>query len=205
MKYSILLGLLALIATVAGGCAEAEPAPTLTPAATALPTPAPTPTATSPSDTVIPLQQTPPSEIESVYLDERYRGRDFQSADEWGQKVREWQSRRPEFPGPLNAARGTIVGLQVSDQLNQDERILNDKWKHCVVGTEIALGTSLITSEYAAWSKEYQDLTDGRPTTGFDEDDYEATVDGARQAVQGQTCEESMDLCEERWGDRYKP
>ena len=102
------------------------------------------------------------------------------------------------MPGILQRLKGIRVGVEVSVQLNRDRSILNDKWKHCVVGFKVAMATSPRTADYVAWRKEHQDLTDGRPGTKFEEEDYDATVDGAHQAVQG----EASDLCEERWGKR---
>ena len=55
-----------------------------------------------------------------------------------------------------------MVGLQAWDRLNRDERILNDKWKHCVVGFEIALAVGLPVAQNAAWNKEKEDISDGR-------------------------------------------
>ena len=120
-------------------------------------------------------------------------------------RVEEWEARSPEVPGLADAARGAAVGLGVLERLNQDEAVRNDKWKHCVVGFEIALATNLATAEYAGWLKEHQDLTDGDPTTSFDEDDYAATVDVARQAAADRRCEGCRDVCEQRWGDRHQP
>ena len=119
--------------------------------------------------------------------------------------VREWEAKRPETPGLLDTVRGAIVGIRVSDELKAEGGLSNDKWKHCVVGAEIALATSYETARFAAWIKEYEDLTDGKADTSFDEDDYKATLDGARQAAQEQACEGCFDLCEERWGARDRP
>ena len=176
---------------------------------TATPTPPVTPmlTPTLPPTQVITgspeVESTPVST--SPYLVESYKGRRFESADEWSEKVAEWEERRPESPGILDRVRGALVGLRVSTRLNQDAEIRNDKWKHCVIGSEIALAINLSTAEFAAWSKEFQDLTDGRPGTSFEEEDYEATVDGARQAIEEDGCKECLAVCEERWGDRRKP
>ena len=139
---------------------------------------------------------------------ERYNGEAFESEDEWTQKVREWELREPDSGGFLATVTGILervkarrVGIQISDQLDSDEDIHNDKWKHCVLGAVIAQATSLSTAAYAAWFKEYQDLTDGVSGTNFEEDDYEATLDGARQSFQDQ-CDDCLAVCEERWGDR---
>ncbi len=160
------------------------------------PTQTPIPTAT-PSPTAVPRQST-------VYLEETYKGKSFESAAEWRRKLVEWESRRPEHPGLLESARGAGTGRQVSGQLNRTLEIRNDKWKHCVAGSEIALATNVKTAEYAAWYKEYLDLTDGDPDTRFEEEDYEATVDGAYQVDTDPTCEDCADRCEERWGGRYQ-
>ena len=145
-----------------------------------------------------------------IYVNESYEGESFGSADEWSQKVAEWELKEPEPGGFLASVRGVLekvtarrIGRQVSEQLDLDEEIRNDKWKHCIVGAEIARTTSFSTAEYAAWFKEHQDLTDGVSSTFFEEDDYKAAVDGARQTTQEQ-CEDCSAVCEERWGDRDK-
>ena len=110
---------------------------------------------------------------------------------------------QPFLPSPLASAQGAIIGLQASQRLDRDRSIRNDKWVHCVLGAEIASATDLPTATYAAWVKEYLDLTDGRRNTGFDEIDSEATVDGARQAT-NLGCKDCSSVCEQRWGDRLK-
>ena len=93
------------------------------------------------------------------------------------------------------------MDLLVVGRLNQDGTVRNDKWLHCVVGSEIARVTSFQVADYVAWFKEFQDLTDTR----FESDDYTASVDGARQTTLERTCEECSQVCEDRWGDRYAP
>lgn len=158
----------------------------------------------------------PLSEAESLFADERYQGRNFSSADEWSRTVREWEARRPPFPGPAKSAMAGTVGLRLTRQLDQDG-IRNDKWKHCKLGAEIAAATDKRTAEYAAWMKEYRDLTDGNSGSGFDEIDFNATVDGARQIKGGTSSptligktigtalasKDSSEVCDQRWGDRY--
>ena len=182
------------------------PTPTVTPAPLPTPrlppTPAPTSTAT-PRQTATPA--TAPPGDSQVYRTERYKGETFRSAAEWLAKVTEWQRRRPRASNVTAALKAASVGLLASQRLNLDSEILNDKWKHCVVGSEIAVATDQRTAEYAAWLKEHQDLTDGRLNTSFDEHDYEATVDGARQSEQSDSCDECQERCEERWGGRDTP
>ena len=172
----------------------------LQPATTRTPTPEPSSTPTSPSPTLAPTAtaQSDDPEPPPAYLTESYRGVKFESAEEWAEKVEEWERRRPESPGLSQWFRGFRVGLRTSLELNRDGGILNDKWKHCVVGFEVAQAASQGTAEYVAWRKEYQDLTDGRPGTSFEEEDYDATVDGALLLAQGETTAS----CDERWGDR---
>ncbi len=162
------------------------------------------PTATEPRVATSPAS--PPlsaNGLESVYLNERYQSRPFESAEEWSQKLKEWEAIRPSSPGPLASAQGAIIGLQASQRLDRDRSIRNDKWVHCVLGAEIASATDLTTATYAAWLKEYLYLTDGKLNTGFDEIDSEATVDGARQAT-NLGCKDCSSVCEQRWGDRSK-
>ena len=135
---------------------------------------------------------------ENAYQSERYQGQNFSSPGEWSALVEEWESRRPGRPGPARAAKGAKAGLNVSKQLDQDKTIRNDKWKHCVLGAEIAEATSTRVGVYAGWLKEYQDLTDGDSGSGFDEVDFEATADGARNVKTN-----PFEVCGMRWGDRY--
>lgn len=74
-----------------------------------------------------------------------------------------------------------------------------------MVGAKVAANADTATAELAAWFKEYQDLTDGSSSTSFDEDDYAATMDGARLAVMAEACEDCSNTCEARWGDRRRP
>jgi hypothetical protein len=119
--------------------------------------------------------------------------------------VKAWEDRRPRSPGFVAAARGAGLGLSVSSRLKQDRTLRNDKWKHCVVGAKVAANADTATAELAAWFKEYQDLTDGSSSTSFDEDDYAATMDGARLAVMAEACKDCSSACEARWGDRRRP
>ena len=206
--FALALILLACGTQARQDAAGAEPSPAAGLSQTPNVAPTPLPAAT-PLAGRTPVQQTPspepPSVMASIYLRELYQGKPFGSADEWAAKLREWEDRRPDSPGFTAAIRGALIGLRTSEQLNRDASIFNDKWKHCVVGFEIALAVGLPVGEYAAWSKEHQDLTDGELDTSFDEEDYDATVDGARQADRAQESEEREGICEERWGDRSAP
>ena len=153
---------------------------------------------------------TPTPVPSTIYLNEKYKGRPFESAAEWTEKVRSWEARRPESSGILSTlariferATARRVASRVVRQLSQGPEIANDKWLHCIMGAEIAVATTPATAEYAGWLKERRDLTDGRPDTSFDEDDYEATVDGAFDSPAGGRYEANQEVCEERWGDRY--
>ena len=154
------------------------------------------------------------------YTQERYRGEPFPSLEAWQLQVGDWLQREPPSPGPLASLEGSQVGLRVSRQLNQLPDIQNDKWKHCVVGGEIARVSSVETAIYAGWVKEYRDLTDGSRGTEFNENDFEATRDGAIQAdlakdrnnqpfpgspLPDLVCDYCPDLCELRWGNPYAP
>ena len=206
--------ILALVQILAAACVQREasqtgdPTPSATVTQTALQTATPPSTLTpitAASDAATSSRQTPERESESIYLNERFKGDSFESADQWRAILGEWEDRRPESPQPLDVLRGTLIGLQVAGRLIQDSSVANDKWSHCVAGSEIARATSFQVADHLAWAKEYQDLTDGDPATAFDYDDYTATLDGARQATTGQTCEECSVICEDRWGDRDAP
>ena len=181
--------------------------PTSLPAPTPAPTPVPIRTTTPALEPRVATSLVSPplsaNGLESVYLNERYQSRPFESAEEWSQKLKAWEAIRPSSPGLMASVQGAIVGLQASQRLDRDRSIRNDKWVHCVLGAVIASATDLTTATYAAWLKEYQDLTDGRRNTGFDEIDAEATVDGARQAT-NLGCMDCSSVCEQRWGDRLK-
>ena len=166
------------------GCSSptAVPSPTSSPVPTFAPSP--TPDGGPGSD--------------SVYLAETYRGAKFESAEAWNQVVTDWDGRRPETPGLIQRLKGIRVGAQTSAELNRDLGIRNDKFKHCVVGLEVAMATDPAVAEYVAWRKEHEDLTDGLPGTLFEEQDFRATMGGARYAA----VEGAAALCEERWGAR---
>jgi len=160
-------------------------------------------------------------DADAIYVSETYRGRTFESASAWTQKRDEWEELRPDLPDPINLANGAFVATKLSDQFEQGGRISNDKWKHCVIGAEIAAASNLATATYAGWYQELQDLTDGDEGTSFNEIDYHATVDGARQADrldsqaaldsgdnssgsggEGFSCVACVRACDQRWGDR---
>ncbi|MFQ6028989.1 MAG: hypothetical protein ACE5Q6_16030 [Dehalococcoidia bacterium] len=157
---------------------------------------------------------------EVKYAKESYLGRSFESLEEWRRVVEDWEEQEPPSPGPLANIEGSRIGLSVSRQLDQHQDIENDKWKHCIVGAEIARTTSVKTAIYAGWLKEHQDLTDGLAGSQFDEADFEATRDGARQteAIDDQdrrpfpdspfpslACDACPNICERRWGNPYLP
>lgn len=163
-------------------------------------------------------------DAEAIYASESYHGQRFVSALAWSQKLEEWEAIRPDFPGPLASISGVIAASRLSKQVNQGREIRNDKWKHCIMGAEIAAITSVKTAIYAAWIKEHEDLTDGIKSTSFDEIDYQATVDGANQAENltsrpsfgfgdgssgtgglGFACSGCAQVCDQRWSDRFKP
>ena len=177
-----LVFLTASLAMVCLGCGSptAVPSPTSSPVPTLAPSPTP---------------DGGPGSAQ-VYLAETYRGAKFESAEAWNQVVTDWDGRRPETPGLIQRLKGIRVGAQASGELNRDPEILNDKFKHCVVGFEVAMATDLAVAEYVAWRKEHEDLTDGQPGTLFEEEDFRATMDGARHA----SVEGTEALCEERWG-----
>ena len=64
------------------------------------------------------------------------------------------------------------------------------------MGCRIAEGTNLETAQYIAWNKEQDDLTDCKISTHFEINDYEATVDGAKQAASADICEK---YCLKNW------
>ena len=198
LSFGVGLIILGLISTSLACTSDPTPTRVTSGPTHAPPTAEPTPVATK-----TPVAQD--NEAASVFLNERYQGRKFESVDEWSKVLQEWELKRSAFPGLSEAIRGAMVSLQEANRLKQDPTILNDKWMHCVVGSAIALATNLRTATFAAWFKEREDLIDGKPHTSFDEDDYTATVDGAQQASQVQSCDECLEICEDRWGDRHNP
>lgn len=162
-------------------------------------------------------------DADAIYASETYRGQPFSSAAAWTQKLEEWQNQRPGLPDPLNAANGALVASRLSSLLDEGGQVRNDKWKHCVIGAEIAASADVATAKYAGWYREYEDLTDGDTSTAFNELDYEATVDGANQADllnaraslgsddsssgsggEGFACAGCVQVCDQRWGDRSR-
>ncbi|HEU0020124.1 MAG TPA: hypothetical protein VFR55_00395 [Dehalococcoidia bacterium] len=165
----------------------------------------------------------PNIDADAIYASETYRGQTFGSASAWSQKLEEWEEMRPSLPDPINGANGALVATRLSKKLEEGGTIRNDKWKHCVLGAEIAASADVDTAKYAGWLREYEDLTDGDKTTSFNEIDYQATVDGAEQADllasraslnsgdnssgsggEGFACSECVQVCDQRWGDRSR-
>ncbi len=165
--------------------------------ATAVPTLTPQPEITVSLD-----KRTPYPLTSEVYQSEQFDGMAFLTIDESNARVEEWERRRPDSPGILLVAKASAIGILAASRLTFDDRSGSDKWLHCMIGAEMALATSLDAAAYAAWFKEYQDLTDGDPNTAFDEEDYRATMYGARQATEVESCEDCSEVCEARWGDR---
>lgn len=166
----------------------------------------------NPSNTKVPAQTTVPVDIEdpttpypveydaeSIYFREIYRGQVFESPEHWIEKFDEWSEIRPDHPGIVNAAKGLAAALRARRAFEGDSEDHNDKWQHCLLGAEIGSSVSFEAASFTAWLKEFQDLTDGRPSTGFDEVDYEATLDGALQSV-SEKCEDCAEVCATRWG-----
>lgn len=162
-------------------------------------------------------------DADAIYASETYRGQAFASPSAWTQKLTEWEEQRPGLPDPLNAANGALVASRLSSLLDEGGQVRNDKWKHCVIGAEIAASAGIATAKYAGWYREYEDLTDGDSSTSFNEIDYEATVDGANQADllkaraslgsddnssgsggEGFACPGCIQACDQRWGDRSR-
>ena len=158
------------------------------------------------------------ADIDPRYAKELYRGEHFRSPEEWQRKVEDWAEQEPASPGHLASLEGYRIGVRVSRELNRLTGIRNDKWKHCLVGAEIALIANVKTAIYAGWFKEREDLTDGLGRSEFEEADFEATKDGALQTeirrdgdhhpARDDTfptliCGYCPDLCEARWGNPY--
>ncbi len=187
------LAIASMLFVVACGVRPERPQPTILQAAA---TPLPSPVATqTPSSSDLALEN---------FGSELYGGRVFESRAEYGRIIEVWDSRRPPYPGLSLFARGASAGLRFLNSVSQLGAVRNDKWQHCVWGAEIALAADLDTAKYHAWLKEFRDLTDGDISTSFDEVDFEATLDGARQVAELGACEDCTEVCELRWGDRAK-
>lgn len=214
---SIVLNLV-LLSVVAVACSA--PIPVSGPVSTDSVTPAVVLTATpvtpietpvvqkTPTPTIVPatpiLEPKPAFDPQIVYARELYRGKPFESPEDWLEKLETWTDLRPPHPGALAGFKGFSAAMRVGRKLDADKDLLNDKWKHCVLGVEIGLETGIGTAEFAAWLKEYRDLTDGLASTVFDELDFDATLDGARQAAKASCSDCSESLCDARWGNRYE-
>ncbi len=74
-------------------------------------------------------------------------------------------------------------------EIKKTEKFSKDKVKHCYMGCRIAAETDLPTTEYVAWSKEQDDISDCKRKTHFEIKDYEATIDGAHHAALPSVCE----------------
>ena len=207
------LGLLVPVATA--GCSRdfiSQHAPPSRAEPTLLPTKSPEQPVMSPTESLPRTPSSLPTEVteskvpveydaDAIYSRELYRGRRFRSPEQWTRKFDEWTDKRPKHPGLVAAAKGLAAAFRAGRAFGDDSQTQNDKWQHCVLGAEIGHSSSLEVASFAAWLKEFQDLTDGRTSTGFDEVDYEATVDGARQSISTK-CENCAEVCAARWGRR---
>jgi hypothetical protein len=73
---------------------------------------------------------------------------------------------------------------------------------HCFVGCILAQKVSLAVAKYASWRKEYNDLTDGNPSTHYDPADRDATDWGADNAKESSgKAANCYCLCEDKYGD----
>lgn len=95
---------------------------------------------------------------------------------EYTQVLDEWLSQEPESPGLLNLLFAYNVYKNESSTVAD---IKGDKRRHCYIGCRITQSASYESAIYAAWYKEYKDLTDCSNSTSFERRDYEYTLEGA--------------------------
>lgn len=97
-----------------------------------------------------------------------------------------WSAFNKVTPDPFSLSRAFFV---YKSEIKKTEKFSKDKVKHCYLGCRISAETDVPTTQYVAWSKEQDDITDCRVRTHFEIKDYEATVDGARHPGPPQVCE----------------
>lgn len=90
--------------------------------------------------------------------------------------LEQWLSQEPESPGLLSLLFAYNVYKKESSTVSN---IKGDKRKHCYIGCRITQSASYEAAIYAAWYKEYKDLTDCNKSTSFERRDYEYTLEGA--------------------------
>lgn len=110
------------------------------------------------------------------YVDQNGDEQSFQSEEEYNQKVKEWEKKNPGFHGLWDAFWGREIALIIIDVWATKGGLCNDKWLYCYIGCRIAEETNDDTAKYAAWRKEWKDLTDGDPNPHFEEADYDAMI-----------------------------
>lgn len=115
------------------------------------------------------------------------------SASEWQELSDEWAAEEPSNPGALVLLAAYALYSMEKEKAN---RLRGDKRKHCYMGCRIARNVSVKAAVYAAWLKEYEDLTDCNPRTYFEWRDYEVTVNGAEAGASMGNTGNCYDYCQ---------
>lgn len=121
----------------------------------------------------------------------------YTSQQQYQTHLNQWNARMPIIPNPLNLLNAYNL---YKSELPNLKNLSNDKVKHCYIGCRVAQATSQNTANYMGWYKELQDLTDCKPNTHFENQDYIATVQGAR--IQTKSKSVCVSACEQTWNPR---
>lgn len=114
------------------------------------------------------------------------------TAFEWQELTDEWAAEEPSNPGVLVLLAAYALYSLEKEKANS---LRGDKRKHCYMGCRIARNVSVKAAVYAAWLKEYEDLTDCNPNTYFEWRDYEVTVNGAEAGASMGNTGNCYDYC----------
>ncbi|MBL7556738.1 MAG: hypothetical protein JNM24_13030 [Bdellovibrionaceae bacterium] len=100
----------------------------------------------------------------------------YSSFNEWDNDVFEWKRK---YHAQFNLVLLVKAFSAYSKERAKASSFGNDKIAHCYIGCRIAQRTDFRTSRFAAWYKEFKDITDCNMDTHFETKDYEATLLGA--------------------------
>ena len=114
------------------------------------------------------------------------------TAEDYFVTLNTWQSQEPESPGILELFLAYRIYKNESETTAE---INGDKRQHCYIGCRITESVSYEAAMYAAWYKEYQDLTDCKRNTYFEVRDYEYTLKGAHEAEMNGESSSCYDTC----------
>lgn len=105
----------------------------------------------------------------------------YQNQAQWQADMKALNEKFPSLPNLFLLRIGYKVGVKESKAARH---MRPDKRQHCYVGCRIANDASYEVAVYAAYYKEWDDLSDCDPKTDFDLKDIDATLLGAFLAAE---------------------